>query len=584
MPYAFNIFTNELDLIGSVSGGTGDPAGSNTQIQYNNSGVFGASSKFTFDSTSNTTGKFGLTVDQIFLEAGNPLGSEDQADFFLYGLSSTINQFHSIQYPSNQRSGMAIWADDYEGAFIFSNDGQGVGQMELYSHGSTPGILIVPGNLGASTADPFIMRMNAAYSINSGVPGSFGRSMKFYAEDNDQSGAGGSIVLNSGRGSPNGIVISNVGTDQNFIVQSKQLLANGVAFSSVNDANSANQGFEVRGSIVQMTTIGTNPIIFSIDQSEQARIAGNGNVGIHQTSPINYLDINTQNSSGVVIGSTGDDYSGVASAPVDGLIVEGQTYIGSPGDDGSGLKLQVTGGMHVSGGMSYFGTGWFINLSGDGSYMLATAAAGYNAGFTAHRSGLTQGQYCSFDLLENSTGSSGWSIQMKPSDSNLAILDRVNGNNLLYFHAGGGTDVYNKFTKYDNIATTGKGIPSIYGYARAATGRTAAVASVATYTLPAADGSFLISANVLVTTSTLHNFTVTVAYTDDGNTARTETLPFSVLAGTFITAITNASGAVPYTGIPIHIRAKASTAITIATTGTFTTVTYNVEGSIIQIA
>lgn len=116
------------------------------------------------------------------------------------------------------------------------------------------------------------------------------------------------------------------------------------------------------------------------------------------------------------------------------------------------------------------------------------------------------------------------------------------------------------------------------------TAQAAAVASVAAVTAPAADGTFLVSANVLVTTSTLHNFTVTCAYTDESNTARTLTLSFSTLAGVFGTAIANAGGAVPYEGVPMHIRVKASTAITIATTGTFTTVTYNVEGLIRQIA
>lgn len=115
-------------------------------------------------------------------------------------------------------------------------------------------------------------------------------------------------------------------------------------------------------------------------------------------------------------------------------------------------------------------------------------------------------------------------------------------------------------------------------------GATAAVASVAAYTLGAADATFEVSANVLVTTATIHNFTVTVAYTDEGNTARTLTLQFSNLAGTLSTAIANAAGTVPYEGVPLHIRCKASTSITIATTGTFTTVTYNVEGVIKQMA
>lgn len=145
------------------------------------------------------------------------------------------------------------------------------------------------------------------------------------------------------------------------------------------------------------------------------------------------------------------------------------------------------------------------------------------------------------------------------------------------------TNFSSKITTYNAIATAGWGVPAIYGSGRS-TAQTAAVASVAAYTVGGSDGSFEISANVLVTTSTLHSFTVTCAYTDEGNTARTLTLSFSNLAGTFLTTIANAAGAVPYEGVPVRIRAKSGTAITVATTGTFTTVTYNVEASITQLA
>lgn len=117
------------------------------------------------------------------------------------------------------------------------------------------------------------------------------------------------------------------------------------------------------------------------------------------------------------------------------------------------------------------------------------------------------------------------------------------------------------------------------------TAQTAAAASVATYTLGATDGTFEVSANILITTSTTYSFNVTVAYTDEGNTARTLTLSFSTLAGVISNAaISNLGGAVPYEGTPLHIRCKASTAITIATTGTFTSVTYNCEGIIKQVS
>ncbi len=89
-----------------------------------------------------------------------------------------------------------------------------------------------------------------------------------------------------------------------------------------------------------------------------------------------------------------------------------------------------------------------------------------------------------------------------------------------------------------------------------------------------------------VTASVTHNFTVVVSYTDETNTARNLTLSFSQITGTFVTAITNITGAGAYEGVPLHIRCKASTQISFATGGggVYTSVTYNFGGLIIQIA
>lgn len=159
----------------------------------------------------------------------------------------------------------------------------------------------------------------------------------------------------------------------------------------------------------------------------------------------------------------------------------------------------------------------------------------------------------------------------------------TNNTSRARFDTSGNFELFSKLTKYNNVATVSQGVPSIYGSGRS-TAQTAAVASVATYTNAASDGSFIVSANANVTTSTTHNFTVTVAYTDETNTSRTLTLSFFALSGGApISSITNVTGAGPYEGCSAHIRVKASTAITIATTGTFTSVTYNVEGYITQI-
>lgn len=135
-------------------------------------------------------------------------------------------------------------------------------------------------------------------------------------------------------------------------------------------------------------------------------------------------------------------------------------------------------------------------------------------------------------------------------------------------------------TTYKAVATAGWGVPAIYGSGRS-TGQTAAVASVTTYTVGAADGSFIISANANITAFVAGTFNVTVAYTDETNTAQTLKLNFSSITGTIGIALAAAG---PFEGIPAHIRCKAATAITVATSGTFTSLTYNVEGSIRQIA
>jgi hypothetical protein len=190
--------------------------------------------------------------------------------------------------------------------------------------------------------------------------------------------------------------------------------------------------------------------------------------------------------------------------------------------------------------------------------------------------------------------SSGYSAIFAGTVSAFAYRWSTNDFDIIYNTAAGGSHYFSSgaggalltinssgsIATYRTAATAGWGVPAIYAAGRS-TAQTAAVTSVATYTNTAADGSYEVSANVLVTTATSHAFTVTCSYTDEGNTARTATMSFSLLAGgAMTTSVANANGAVPYMGIPLTIRSKASTAITIATTGTFTTVTYNVEGFI----
>lgn len=138
------------------------------------------------------------------------------------------------------------------------------------------------------------------------------------------------------------------------------------------------------------------------------------------------------------------------------------------------------------------------------------------------------------------------------------------------------------------IATVGWGVPAVYGYGDVAAATDTGTASIATYTVGAADGTFEVGCNVLVTTSTTHSFSCDVTYTDESNVARTLVLPVAQLAGSFVASglITNVTGAGPYESPTMTIRAKAATAITVRTSagGTYTTVVYNARGVIKQVA
>lgn len=139
-----------------------------------------------------------------------------------------------------------------------------------------------------------------------------------------------------------------------------------------------------------------------------------------------------------------------------------------------------------------------------------------------------------------------------------------------------------KISSYNGITTAGWGA-SIPQAQAEVTAQAAANASIATYTVGAADGSFRVSGTVNVTAATVLSTTLNCSYTDKSNTARTMILPVQQLAGSFI-----AGGLITATGAwetaSMEIRCKASTAITIFTAaGTFNTVTYSATGSVTQI-
>jgi hypothetical protein len=142
----------------------------------------------------------------------------------------------------------------------------------------------------------------------------------------------------------------------------------------------------------------------------------------------------------------------------------------------------------------------------------------------------------------------------------------------------GGLAVKGSMAVYNNITTAGWGVPAIYGSGRV-TGQTANAVTVATYTTPAADGSYMIAASMNVTAFTSGTAGLQVTFTDE--TGNTISIPLNISgqAGPFLNVI---SSATPTGGAVIQIRVKASTAITITSVITGT-LTYNAEAYILQL-
>ncbi len=101
-----------------------------------------------------------------------------------------------------------------------------------------------------------------------------------------------------------------------------------------------------------------------------------------------------------------------------------------------------------------------------------------------------------------------------------------------------------------------------------------AAGTITSYATKAVDGDFEVSAQVIVTAAASISTTIEVDYTDVNSGAQTMVLPIYKQAGTPVASATIVATGTYETPV-MHIRAKASTTITIkTTTGTFTTVTW----------
>lgn len=198
------------------------------------------------------------------------------------------------------------------------------------------------------------------------------------------------------------------------------------------------------------------------------------------------------------------------------------------------------------------------------------------------------GTTAKLNFTNSGIGAAGANITLGSTTMTIAnteagtIVFATNGATNLTLAADNSINVAKKISSYNGVATTGWGVGAIQAAAEV-TAQSGA-GTITSYTNGAADGTYRVSAQVNVTAVTALSTTVTCTYTDKSNTSRVMIMPVQQLTGSFI-----AGGLITGTGAwetPVmHIRCKASTAITIATTaGTFTGVTFSADAIIQQVA
>ena len=196
-----------------VSGGSGTPGGSNTQIQFNDSGNFGANSGFTFDSTTGNIGIPGIIIGSNTIEFDNR-ASGNSADINLYSADDILIQARDRAIGSTAEGGdINIFAgdsaedSDTSAGDIVIEAGRG-GASNLDSGGDGGFIRIEAGQGGNAVGANISAQGGGSLTLNAGNAGTNNGNI-------DLGSAGGDVSINAGdstgNGNPGGDIILRSG-------------------------------------------------------------------------------------------------------------------------------------------------------------------------------------------------------------------------------------------------------------------------------------------------------------------------------------------------------------------------------------
>lgn len=220
-------------------------------------------------------------------------------------------------------------------------------------------------------------------------------------------------------------------------------------------------------------------------------------------------------------------------------------------------------------------------------YWMGATAAGYDTWIRPNTSA-TAGRKAGITYNNNTQNYSA--VEVAHVASGFGTLDLMKSGGTLRIGTTGliVAAATGNISTYRSVATAGWGVPAIQADGGSAGNVNTRSAAAATYTVGAADGTFVVSGAILINTGTAFSMSLDCVYTDAGNVSRTLVLPLTQLAGTFVVTglATNVVGTGPYESVSMTIRCKTGTTITIRPSvgGTYTTVNYDVYANIRQVA
>ncbi len=462
-PVTNQIYSSDGSTPGGIplaggGGGNGTPGGSNSQVQFNNSGTFGGSANLTFNRVSGALTAVSFSGDGSALSniaGANVVGEVTNATY----ASSAVNAISAETVTANSQpniTGVGILSSlsvsgNVDAAYFIGNGSQLTGISS-----SSNRIFNGTSNVEIATANG-----NATITTNGANTWTFDTTGNLTLPGNLGANNAGITSLNAGeivnlRGQTNGLVgIKAYGSAANLVagvaVSGSDSETGRVTVSVFNPAidDSEYWTFNTAGDF----TTGTGNIFFGTDLGDPVIVPGSTSIKIaadRSDVTSNYISIG---SSGIVIDALGGSSADIRIRASDDVFIAGGDKTANPGQTGG--VINIDGGQGGPDNGFSAGDGGDVNIQGGlGGNILAGGAGDGGEVFIGGGSGSTA------NVVNSLSAGPGGPVTIYGGEGG------QNDNNSALSNRGGNVDIYGGQGSFDfgnSIPNGDPGHVNIYG-------------------------------------------------------------------------------------------------------------------------